>query len=213
MNRRKLTAEEMAAKVAKMKATKAAKKAAALKEVGYTQVPKKIRRKRILTEEQKQAARERLEKARAARKKTGSTPYGVHPSVMDIPEDDAFSYKKVKEWIAHNKDLASEERQSVRSDIKGARSRLGMIEGYLRDMQHYLKTGDWISNFYGKEQGMKVKWRVLAMAYHHEGPFKGMVKRDVGYIYPDVGEWTQEMHDDYYGVQQITPKSKYKRKK
>ena len=213
MNRRKLTPEEMAAKVAKMKATKAAKKAAALKEVGYTQVPKKIRRKRILTEEQKQAARERLEKARAARKKTGSTPYGVHPSVMDIPEDDAFSYKKVKEWIAHNKDLASEERQSVRSDIKGARSRLGMIEGYLRDMQHYLKTGDWISNFYGKEQGMKVKWRVLAMAYHHEGPFEGMVKRDVGFIYPDVGEWTQEMHDDYYGVQQITPKSKYKRKK
>ena len=76
MNRRKLTPEEMAAKVAKMKATKAAKKAAALKEVGYTQVPKKIRRKRILTEEQKQAARERLEKARAARKKPGRTQYG-----------------------------------------------------------------------------------------------------------------------------------------
>lgn len=213
MNRRKLTPEEMAAKVAKMKATKAAKKAAALKQVGYIPAAKKIRKRRIMTEEQKQAARERLEKARAAKKKTGNTPYGVHPSVMEKSEDHILSYKNVKEWIAHNKDLASEEKQLVKSDVKGARSRLGIIEGYVRDMQHYLKTGDWISDFYGKEQGLKVKWRVLAMAYHHEGPFKGMIKRDIGYIYPDVGEWTQEMHDDYYGVQQVISKSKRKRKK
>ena len=42
MTKRKLTPEEMAAKVAKMKATKAANKAKALEAVGYTPTKKKI---------------------------------------------------------------------------------------------------------------------------------------------------------------------------
>ena len=175
--------------------------------------PKIRRRRKPMTEEQKKAAAERLAKARAAKKKTGKTPYGVHPSVMSKPEEDMFSYKNVKSWLAHNKDLAAQERQSVRAKIKGAQGRLGQIEGYVSDIQHYLKTGDWINNFYGKEQGKKIKWKVVAPAYHWYGPYKGMIKRDVGHIYEDVGEWTVEMHNEYYHIQETNTKKRRRKAK
>ena len=110
MNRRKLTPEEMAAKVAKMKATKAANKAAALKEFGFTPKNKKYRKKRAMTEEQKAAAVERLAKARAAKKsKNPQGPKNVHPTVLQRPDDDILSLKNVREWIKHNKEMLSEE--------------------------------------------------------------------------------------------------------
>ena len=81
MNRRKLTPEQMAAKVAKMKATKAANKAKALAEFGLQSERKKVRKSRKpMTDEQKNAARERLAKARAAKqKKSPAAPKNVHP--------------------------------------------------------------------------------------------------------------------------------------
>ena len=124
----------------------------------------KRRRRKPMTEEQKKAAAERLAKARAAKKKTNgySTPHGVHPSVAARPETNVLCLKNVKQWIAHTKDVISQEKQSVKQKVKGAQARLGCAEGYLADMQHYLRTGDWINNFYGKEQGMKTKWVVVA---------------------------------------------------
>lgn len=160
---------------------------------------KKIRRARKpMTEEQKKAAAERLAKARAAKKKTSGAPKNVHPSVAALPDEDMFSLKNVREWIKHNKELLSEERRALRANVKGAQSKVTNIEGYVRNMEHYIRTGDWVDSFYGKEQGQKMKWKCIAMAYHFEGPFKGMAKREVGVTYPDVGLWTEEMHADYY---------------
>ena len=201
MSRRKLTPEQMAAKVAKMKATKAANKAAALKEVGYNPKTKKYRKKRVMTEEQKAAAVERLAKARAAKKsKNPQGPKNVHPSVLERPEDDILSLKNVREWIKFNKEMLSEERRAAKLNMKGAAAKVTGIEGYIRNIEHYIRSGDWVDDRYGRDQQHRVKYRVIAMAYHHEGPYKGMVKRDVGCIYPDVGMWTQEMHDDYYDI-------------
>lgn len=55
MARRKLTDEEMAAKVAKMKATKAANKAKALEALGLKTERKKVRKSRKMTDEQKKS--------------------------------------------------------------------------------------------------------------------------------------------------------------
>lgn len=162
---------------------------------------KKFRKPRKpMTEEQKKAASERLAKARAAKKKTSSAPMNVHASVLAKPDEDVFSLKNVREWIKHNKELLSEERRYLRSNVKGAQSKVTSIEGYIRHMQHYLRTGDWIDSYYGKEQGQKIKMICVAMAYHFEGPMKGMAKRDIGVVYPDVGKWTEEMHNDYYNL-------------
>lgn len=207
MNRRKLTPEEMAAKVAKMKATKAAKKAAALAQVGYVATTKKIRKKRVLTEEQKQAARDRLAKARAAKKNSGEAPRNVHPSVLNLPDDNVLSYKNVREWIKYSKEIRTEEKRAARANVKGAEGRVASIDGYIRNMDHYIRTGDWVDSYYGQDQGNKVKWKSIAPAYHFQGPYKGMMKRDVGVRYSDVGVWTQEMHDDYYD-KPITKKRK-----
>ena len=162
---------------------------------------KKIRRARKpMTEEQKKAAAERLAKARAAKKKTSGAPKNVHPSVSALPDEDMFSLKSVRDWIKHNKELLSEERRALRANVKGAQSKVTNIEGYVRNMEHYIRTGDWVDSFYGKEQGQKMKRKCVAMAYHFEGPFKGMAKREVGVTYSDVGFWTDEMHADYYNL-------------
>ena len=123
-----------------------------------------------------------------------------------------FSLNNVRDWIKHNKELLSEERRALRSNVKGAQAKVSNIEGYVRHIEHYIRTGDWVDTFYGKEQGQKVKWKCHAMAYHFEGPFKGMPKREVGMLYDDVGVWTKEMHIDYYNVVAPVKKPKYKRK-
>ena len=175
--------------------------------------PKPRKRRKPMTAEQKKAAAERLAKARAAKKKTNGAPKNVHHSVASLPDTDMFSLKNVREWIKHNKDILSEERRGLRANVKGAQAKVSNIEGYVRHMEHYIRTGDWVDSFYGKEQGQKVKRMCVAMAYHFEGPFKGMAKRDVGTTYKDVGIWTQEMHDDYYGVNTVKSKPKYRRKR
>ena len=170
---------------------------------------KKIRRARKpMTEEQKKAATERLAKARAAKKKTSGAPKNVHPSVAALPDDDMFSLKSVRDWIKHNKELLSEERRALRANVKGSQSKVTSIEGYVRNMEHYIRTGDWVDSFYGKEQGQKMKRKCVAMAYHFEGPFKGMAKREVGVTYSDVGFWTAEMHADYYNLNSTSEPSR-----
>ena len=54
-------------------------------------------------------------------------------------------------------------------------------------MQAYLKDGVWNDSFYGERQEYKMEFVCSAMAYYHEGPNKGMPKRNVGVWYPDFG--------------------------
>ena len=104
---------------------------------------------------------------------------------------------KVKNWIKTQKDLAKVQRISVRQNIKGAAAKLADHEGYVRNMQSYLRTGDWVDDFYGEYQQNKVKRRCVALSYYWYGPKKGQPKRTVGVLYPDLGYvWTEEMADE-----------------
>jgi len=64
----------------------------------------------------------------------------------------------VIEWIAHNQLLANEYRKQERQNIKNSIANRASCEGYIKHMRHYLKHGDWIDNFYGKDQEGKVVW-------------------------------------------------------
>ena len=151
---KKLTPAQKAAE------TRRKKTEAAMKQMGFEK--KKVTRKRKpMTEEQKKAAAERLAKARAAKKKTSGAPKNVHPSVAALPDDDMFSLKSVRDWIKHNKELLSEERRALRANVKGSQSKVTSIEGYVRNMEHYIRTGDWVDSFYGKEQGQKMKRKLI----------------------------------------------------
>ena len=120
----------------------------------------KIKRKRKpMTPEQRAAAIERLAKAREA--KGPAQHQNICQEVLAKPDDHFLSLKKVRSCIKSNKEQISSLRAEVRRDVKGAKAKLHSKEGYIRNMQHYLKHGDWIDNFYGEHEEKKVQWRVI----------------------------------------------------
>ena len=166
---------------------------------GWVEPKKKVRKKRKpMTEEQKQAAAERLAKAREVRaaKNPEYGKSGLHKSIRDLPDDHQLSPKKIKQWIKTQKDLASSERSAHRQKVKGAYARMHIHEGYIKDMNRYLQSGDWICDFYGEYMEKKIRRRCIAQAYYWYGPKKGQPKFDVGVYYPMLGAvYTQEMLD------------------
>ena len=171
--------------------------------------PKTRKKRKPMSEEQKAAAAERLAKAREARaaKNPDYGQSGIHVSLRDCPDDSPISPKKVKQWIKTQRDIMSSEKASERQGIKGARSRWKNAEAYIRDMNTYLRNGDWVSMFYGEHEQNLVKYRCVAMAYDKDGN----PKRDVGVWYPDIGTYTQEMFDEDKGIEHERKDRKTKR--
>jgi hypothetical protein len=165
---------------------------------GWT-APKKRKPRKPMTKEQKAAAAKRLEKAREARA-AKNPDYGkssIHESLRNLPDEHSLSPTKVKKWIKTQKDYVKSERQSVRQKVKGAEAKLRLHEGYIKNMQTYLRTGDWIDMFYGEHQEHKIRNRCIALAYDKDGN----PKRNVGTFYPDMGEvYTQEMLNEERGI-------------
>ena len=67
---------------------------------------------------------------------------------------------------------------------------------YIRELENYLKTGDWISYFSGQDENQKVIPRCIAMSFYPDGT----PKRDCGVFYPDISAvWTQDMDESMFG--------------
>jgi len=191
MARKQLTPEQQAAKVAKMKATKAANQAAALKTMGLETYDrsKPKRKKRQMSDAQKEAAVARLAKARAA--KGPSVNNQIDEDVRNLPDDDLFSVKNVRHWQTEAKNYL----QSIKSfkDSKSAaeRSEYQQTETYIVNLGTYLRTGVYQDHRFGAERTGKVQLRSVKLAYYPDG----RPKRSVGVYYPDLGEvYTQEMY-------------------
>ena len=171
------------------------------------QAPKKRRKPRKrMSEEQRVAAAARLEQAREKRK-AKNPDYGmsgIHESLRNLPDEHPLHPNKVKQWIKSQKDLASSARSDVRRKVKGAEAQVGIHEGYVRNMQRYLRDGDWIDMFYGEHQQYKIKYRCTSQAYYWDGPNKGQPKFDVGTYYPLLGcVYTQEMYNEEQGISNV----------
>ena len=173
---------------------------------------KKVRKPRKpMTEEQKQAAAARLEKAREARaaKNPDYGQSGIHVSLRDLPEDHPAHPNKVKKWIKTQKELAASERKSVKQGVKGAYSRQCTHEAYVRNLVKYLRDGDYVDMFYGEYMEHNIKRKCVAMAYESDGT----PKRDVGVWYPDIGTYTKEMYNEDNNIIELPKKKKRKSKK
>ena len=156
---------------------------------------RKVRKKRKpMSAEQKQAAAERLEKARQARaaKNPNYGQSGIHESLRDLSADAPINPKKVKQWIKTQKELASMERRNEKAGVKGAFARRLLHEGYVRNMQRYLRDGDWVDYFYGEHQEKRMTRICRAQAYYFTGPKKGEPKFDVGVYYPLLERYTRK---------------------
>ena len=139
-----------------------------------------------LSDQRKQELRDQLTKARS--KKSPAEYKNIHPKVLEVPDDDPLSLKSIKKSIKHSKDRASA--YSVNSRRRGATPKQAIADSinsdntkaYIRFMEHYLRTGDWISNFMGDDEEKKTQWKCVAMAYHADGT----PKRTKGVFYPDI---------------------------
>ena len=161
---------------------------------------KKIRKKRKpMTPEQKAAAVERLAKARAARQAANpSQPKNVCKEVLELDDEHFLSYNKIRNWIKSNQEQLKEARASERLNVKGAHAEVKSLEGYIRNMNKYLRDGDWADNFYGENQEHQIKWRCVVPAYYPDGT----QKRTHGVFYMDLGyRWgfEDEHYEEYDG--------------
>ena len=155
---------------------------------------KPIRKKQNLTNAQKEAQKIRLEKMRAKRKVPEYK--NVHKYVLGLDDEEPYSLKNVKVWIKHNKELITmlnaraRNREISPKDKQQALIQADDKKAYIRYIEHYIKTGDWIGMFSGQNEMKKVIPKVVAMAYYPDGT----PKRTVGYWYPDIESvWTKEM--------------------
>ena len=162
---------------------------------------KPLKKKRKLSEEAKEKLRERLATMRA--KKKPADYKNVAKSVLELPDDDKYSFKNIKEWIKHSKDLVSEYTKTARSrattpqDKQKASNAADHKKVYIRELEFYLKSGDYISYFSGRDETNKVSLRCVAMAYHADGT----PKRSVGVFYPDINMvWTKNLDESEFGL-------------
>jgi hypothetical protein len=146
-----------------------------------------------LSEERKQQLRDQLTAARS-KKKTAEYK-NVYPSVLAKPDDDPLSLKSIKKAIKHNKEKASS--YLTNSRRRGASPKQSIADkinaesakAYIRFMEHYLRTGDWISDFMGDDEEKRTQWKCVAMAYNADGT----PKRTKGVWYPDIrAVWTSD---------------------
>ena len=171
--------------------------------------PKK-KRTRNITEEQREALRQRMVEMRKKRKPAEYK--NIHHTVLSKPENDKLSMKNVKEWIKEAKEDAAAHAKNARG--RGITPQIQQREmamseskkAYVRQMEHYLKTGDWIAQFMGAKENERTIWTCTAMAYNADGT----PKRTVGVWYPDIRkEWTKEMENGTVTVETFTEPEKF----
>ena len=152
---------------------------------------KPLKKKRKLTEKTKDKMRAHLAAMRA--KKKPADYKNIAKSVLALPDDDKYSFKSVKQWIKHSKDLILEYNKIARSlasstqEKQKASNAVDHKKVYIRDLEYYLKSGDFISYFSGQDETTKVIPKCIAMAYYEDGT----PKRSCGVFYPDINAvWT-----------------------
>ena len=152
--------------------------------MGFVESKQKITRKRKpMSAEQKEAAAERLAKARLARGHDGSK--SIHVSLRDKAESDPMHWKKVKEWITY---------QESRLDVLVNKKEITECNGYITAMKKYLKSGEWGWYSWGKDMENKMQRICIAMGYYKNG----MPKRQTNVWYKDIQRvWTEADNVEY----------------
>ena len=160
---------------------------------------KPLKKKRELSEEAREKMRTRLAAMRA--KKKPADYKNIAESVLALPDDDKYSFKNVKTWIKHSKDLVLEYNKIARSRVSSSQEAQKASnvadhkKVYIRELEYYLKSGDFISYFSGQDEATKVIPRCVSMAYYDDGT----PKRSVGVFYPDINAvWTKDMDETMF---------------
>lgn len=147
---------------------------------------------------------ERLEKARAAKAaKSGSPKYSMYSEyVVNLPDDDPLSLKTVRGWIKEVQSQISAYRTAWKGGDKKAPAKIAQYQGYKSQLEGYLRSGNYTSNFQGPNMESRTKFKCISMAYYPDG----RPKRNLGVWYPDVmKEWTIEDDDMERAAYKLPP--------
>jgi len=144
------------------------------------QVKKTRKRRKPMTESQRLAAAQRLEKARAAKKPAANI--SLHESIRDLPEDHELHPDKVKMWIKDWKQRLVAMKHYQRSKEAKEVSKYYETDGYIKNMQRYLDSGVWTDMYWGENRDQKMGYVCVALAYDKDGN----PKRNRGVFYPDI---------------------------
>jgi hypothetical protein len=85
----------------------------------------------------------------------------INKELYKLPKNATFQVDKILLWIKHNQEVSASLNKPIRLKLKGAIAQKSMREGYIKDMRHYLRTGDWISILSGKDMQDITKTRVI----------------------------------------------------
>ena len=85
----------------------------------------------------------------------------INKELYKLPKNATFQVDKILLWIKHNQVVSASLNKSIRLKLSGAIAQKSMRDGYIKDMRHYLRTGDWINLFYGKDMESLTKTRVV----------------------------------------------------
>jgi hypothetical protein len=91
----------------------------------------------------------------------------VHSIALSYGEEHPLHIDKVEEWLEHAEENKKEYARLARKKIKSLSCKNPLAcslihEGYIKEIKHYLRTGDWISSVYGMEQEHIVRRKRIA---------------------------------------------------
>ena len=92
--------------------------------------------------------KEKMAKVRAAKKPAQNK--SIHPNVLELDDEHPLTAKNVKDWINWNKDKLPELKRAARMKEKGSIAKLADVESYIRNINGYLRGGQWVDDFYGR---------------------------------------------------------------
>jgi hypothetical protein len=159
----------------------------------------------MTTKKKKETQAQKIDRMAKLRARKKPAEYkNVHPYVLSLIDEDPYSLVNVKNWIKHNKEMIAmltAQSRNKEISVKDKQRALTTAENkkaYIRYIEHYIRTGDWIGMFSGQDETKKVIPRCVAMAYEPDGT----PKRTVGIFYPDINAvWTNEMENRPVNVQ------------
>ena len=91
--------------------------------------------------------------------KKKALPKNLHPNVLKPKKDHPLFIEEVLKWLEFNKQQAGQYRSLARRGNKEATAKRYIHEGDAKDINHYLRYGDWISDFFGANQEHKIFWK------------------------------------------------------
>ncbi len=92
----------------------------------------------------------------------------LHPNVLTVPEDKTLHISHVEDWLEYNDSMRKQYSTLARKKVKGALARSLIHEGYVKEIRHYLRTSDWISDFYGRDQEFSTPKKLIARGNNYE---------------------------------------------